>query len=156
MNGVMNSRRLWARRPWASVAAAALAAAAGCGDTKGLVPVEGRVTFAGKRPDGPGYLYFVPRELSTNLRQDRAGPLPGTALFLADGQFRAGTFIAGDGLRPGSYEVRIVRSAKDTGNARHAHDDVPESSPMPAGFVPPDLVVSPQMAPPIRYDLDVK
>jgi hypothetical protein len=151
MTGIMHPQRLWA-----IVAAAALAAAAGCGNSKGLVPVEGRVTFAGKRPAGPGYLYFVPRELSTDLRQDRTGSLPGSALFLADGQFRAGTFTPGDGLRPGTYEVRIECSAKSADQSSHAtaHDAI-ESSLVPASFTPPDLSVPLKGGSRVIYDLDV-
>jgi hypothetical protein len=151
MTGIMNLPHAWA-----IVAAAALAATAGCGNSKGLVPVEGRVTFARKQPAGPGYLYFVPRELSTNLRQDREGPLPGTALFLADGRYRAGTFMAGDGLRPGSYEVRIVCAMKSTGTVdpATAHNTV-ESDLVPTGFTPPDLSVPATGARPVVYDLDV-
>lgn len=152
MTNLMHPRRLWA-----IVAAAAVAATAGCGNSKGLVPVEGRVTFAGKRPAGPGYLYFVPRELSINLRQDRAGSLPGTALFLADGGFRAGTFSPGDGLRPGTYEVRIECSAAATDDAHHepTHDAAGQTL-VPAGFSPPDLIVPPTGSNRVVYDLDIK
>jgi len=152
MTGVMNSPHAWA-----IVAAAVLAATAGCDNSKGLVPVEGRVTFAGKQPAGPGYLYFVPRELSTNLRQDREGPLPGTALFLADGRYQAGTFTAGDGLRPGTYEVRIVCAMKSTDQSSHAtaHDTI-ESNLVPGSFTPPDLSVPLKGGSPVIYDVDVK
>lgn len=138
-------------RSWPLVAAAVLAAAAGCGSSKGLVPVEGRVTFAGKQPPTSGYLYFVPREMSVNERQDREGSLPGTALFLQDGLFRAGTFTPGDGLRPGRYEVRLDCSA-----ATSTAHDARGPSLVPSDFTPPDLVVPSTGAKPVRYDLDVR
>jgi hypothetical protein len=93
--------------------AIALCVATGCG-SKGLVPVEGRVSFGGKSPPGPGYLFFVPREMSRNRKPDRTGPLSGTALCMQDGVFRATTFTDGDGLRPGTYEVRVECGAAPT------------------------------------------
>lgn len=142
---------------WAIVAAVALAAAAGCGNSKGLVPVEGRVTFSGKQPSASGYLYFVPREMSVNERQDRIGPRLGTAIFLQDGTFRAGTFMPGDGLRPGTYEVRIECAATAADNAdRKATHDAASPTLVPAGFTPPDLFVSSTGGHRVVYDLDVK
>jgi hypothetical protein len=138
-------------RAWPLCAAAMLAVATGCGSSKGLVPVEGRVTFSGKQPPASGYLYFVPREMSVNERQDRSGSLPGTALFLLDGKYRAGTFTPGDGLRPGTYEVRLACSAAP----RTAHDSRP-SSLAPSDFTPPDLVVPATGPRPVHYGLDVR
>ncbi len=132
------------------VAVVVLAAAAGCGGSKGLVPVEGRVTFSGKQPPAAGYLYFVPREMSVNDRQDRVGSQPGTALFLQDGRFRAGTFTPGDGLRPGTYEVRLECSVATS----KPHDLRPQSL-VPLAFRPPDLVVPSTGRRPVRYDVDV-
>jgi len=146
MTGVMNAPGLRA-----IVAAVALAAAVGCGNSKGLVPVEGRVTFFGNQPPAAGYLYFVPREMSVNERHDRVGSRAGTALFLQDGMFRAGTFTPGDGLRPGTYEVRLECSA--TTGKEH---DVRPSSLVPRGFRPPDLVIPATGPRPVRYDLDVR
>jgi hypothetical protein len=55
-----------------------LVVAAGC-DSRGLVPVEGRITFAGQQPPASGYVFFVPVEAPAK----------------------------GDGLRPGTYEARV-------------------------------------------------
>lgn len=130
--------------------------AAGCG-SKGLVPVEGRVTFAGGQPPGPGHLFFVPREMSLDAKRDRGSPLPGTAVFLGDGGFRAGTFTQGDGLRPGTYEVRLDCSASPAGSAvdQKSHDAPPRQL-VPPEFRPPDLVVPRRGPRPVRYDLDVR
>lgn len=132
------------------------AAAGGCG-SKGLLPVAGHVTFAGQPPPGRGYVYFVPRDMSTNLKQDRSGPLPGTAVFAADGSFRAGTFKDGDGLRPGTYEVRLECSAEPSPRQvdMKTHDALAKSA-IPAGFAAPDLVVPVSGGRSVRYDVDVR
>ena len=141
---------------WRIVAVtAALVGATGCG-SKGLVPVEGRVSFGGKRPPGPGYLYFVPREMSKNLKQDRTGSLPGTALFMQDGIFRATTFKDGDGLRPGTYEVRVECTAAPKKPLDVKTHDAPTPDLVPQAFQPPDLVVPASGPRPVRYDLDVR
>lgn len=143
-------------RSWPLVAATVLAAAAGCGSSKGLVPVEGRVTFAGKQPPASGYLYFVPREMSVNERQDKTGALPGSALFNDDGAYWAGTFKPGDGLRPGTYEVRVECSSRG-GDKRPSDDShsAPALSLVPSSFMAPDLVVPPSGSPTVRFDIDV-
>lgn len=146
------------RRTAAMLLAPALLAAglAGCGDSKGLVPVEGRVTIGGGNPPGPGYLFFVPREMSTDRKQDTTGSLPGTALFKPDGSFQATTFTDGDGLRPGTYEVRIECSAAPTKPLDAKTHDLPAKELVPAAFQPPDLVVPASGPRPVRYDLDVR
>ena len=138
-------------------AATLILLAAGCGSPKGLVPVEGRVTFAGKQPPGVGYLSFVPREMSVNLRHDKTGALPGSGFFSDDGVYRAGTFNPGDGLRPGTYEVRVECSAQ-AGDKQSANDShsAPVLSLVPSSFVPPDLVVPRAGSRPVRFDVDVR
>ncbi|MFM8579129.1 MAG: hypothetical protein ACKOCN_10065 [Planctomycetaceae bacterium] len=131
-----------------------VAGLAGCRGAKGLVAVEGRVRFAGRTPPAPGTLYFVPREMSKDLARDRSGSLPGTAVFLEDGSFRAGTFTQGDGLRPGTYEVRIECVTK-TGGAGIDPHEAPRRCHVPAAFQPPDLVIPGSGTQPVRYDLDV-
>lgn len=128
---------------------------AGCSNSKGLVPVEGRVRFSGGQPPVAGMLFFVPREMSTNLARDRTGPLPGTGLFLTDGSFQAGTFVLGDGLRPGTYEVRIECAAEEAATGVDPHH-APRQSYVPEAFRPPDLVVPASGPRPVRYDLDVR
>jgi hypothetical protein len=142
---------------WRFLAAALLAAGlAGCGGSKGLVPVEGRVTFGGGKPPGAGYLFFVPREMSTNRKKDAEGALPGTALFTPAGSYRATTFTEGDGLRPGTYEVRVECAAAPAKPLDAKTHDLPAKELVPAAFQPPDLVVPPSGPRPVRYDLDVR
>lgn len=153
----MTRRR--SNRPWPLLVMAGLlvaSTAGGCG-TKGLVPVEGRVTFGGEAPPAHGYLYFVPRDMSKDLKRDDAGPLPGTALFAADGSFRASTFQEGDGLRPGAYEVRVECSATPPPRELDVKThDAPVKSAVPTGFMPPALVVPASGPKPVRYDVDVR
>lgn len=142
---------------WPFVAALLAAlGAAGCG-SKGLVPVEGRVTFAGATPPARGHLFFVPREMSVDRKRDREGSLPGTALCAADGTFKASTFAEGDGLRPGTYEVRLECAAgPPAAKLDVSTHDAPVKTAVPSGFAPPDLVVPPSGPRPVRYDLDVR
>lgn len=131
------------------------AAVMGC-NSKGLVPVEGRVTFGGQPPPAIGYLYFVPRDMSINNREDRTGPLQATALFAADGTFHGTTFTDGDGLRPGTYEVRMECEGPPAGSlSPEAAHNAPVNSLVPSGFTPPDLVVPASGPRPVRFDLDV-
>lgn len=126
----------------------------GC-NSKGLVPVEGRITFAGHNPPAVGYIYFLPREMSTSKRKDSTGPLTATARFATDGTFRGSTFSDGDGLRPGTYEVRIDCSAPPANLSPDAGHSVPVKSHVRKGFTPPDLVVPASGPRPVRYDLDI-
>lgn len=151
----MNPARRFDAGRLAPAAAAAALFLTGCG-SKGLVPVEGQVRFAGGDPPAAGYLFFVPREMSTNQRSDRDGPLPGTAIFRGDGRFRATTFHDGDGLRPGTYEVRIECSTAAPQPPTAKTHDAPGRSSVPAAFHPPDLVVPAAGPRPVRYDLDVR
>lgn len=140
----------------ASAALLAALAAPGCG-SNGLVPIEGRVTVAGATPPARGHLFFVPREMSVDQKHDRDGPLPGTALCATDGTFKASTFVEGDGLRPGTYEVRFECAAgPPAAKFDVSTHDAPVKTAVPAGFVAPDLVVPPSGPRPIRYDLDVR
>lgn len=142
---------------WIVIATTVAATAAGGCGSKGLVPVSGRVTFAGESPPGPGCIYFVPRAMTTNLKRDRSGPLPGSGLLAADGSFRAATFTEGDGLRPGTYEVRLECT---TGRAPSQLDakthDAPVGTAVPVAFTATDLVVPASGSGSVRYDVDVR
>jgi hypothetical protein len=75
----------------------------GCGrNSPTCVPVSGTVTLDGDKVPGPGYIYF------TSVSAGKGGASrPGTAEFDADGRYRAKTFVAGDGLLPGKYALRV-------------------------------------------------
>lgn len=135
--------------------AAALIAAAGCSERFGTVPVVGRVTVTGKPPAAAGYLFFVP-DHDGPPAADGSGPRSGSARWAADGSYAAGTFRAADGLRPGTYRVRIECTGGDTKAGGDAEGRPPAERPVvPAGFRPPDLVVPEGSPGPVRYDLDL-
>jgi len=69
---------------------------------------------------------------------------------------RATTFTEGDGLRPGTYEVRIECAAAPARPLDAKTHDLPAKELVPAAFQPPDLVVPPSGPRPVRYDLDVR
>jgi hypothetical protein len=126
-----------------------LAALTGCG-SRGLVPVEGRVTFAGQPPPAAGYVFFVP--LDASATGDGRGPRSGTALFMQDGAFRVTTFKDGDGLRPGKYEARVqCATPKPAGMA-----EGDGGSAVPEGFKPPEITVPTGGSRPFRVEIDVR
>jgi hypothetical protein len=140
------------KSPWALqamfCAATLVVATSGCRENLGTIPVKGQVTFAGKPPGTPGYLFFVPvLEGSANDGHRR----PGSALFLGDGRFCASTYRHHDGLLPGRYQVRVDCAAGGDG-----HDHAAARSLVPEGFMPPALVVEPNAHGAVRYDLDVR
>lgn len=124
-----------------------LLAAIGCGPDRGVVPVEGRITFAGQPPPAPGYIYFTPIDMQAE--ETGTEPRPGTAIFMQDGVFRATTFRDGDGLRPGAYEARIECNAATGGGHGPVRSAVPE------GFAPPHVEVPASAPGPIRVEIDV-
>ena len=135
---------------WVGRLAAAVllvAAPSGCG-SRGLVPVEGRVTFAGKAPPAGGYVFFVPLDASTGEGGEK--PRSGTALFMEDGSFTVTTFQNGDGLRPGRYEARIQceRPGKAAGEGG--------VSAVPPDFKVPEIEVPASGPAPCRVEIDVR
>ncbi len=91
------------RAALAAAGAAALVAAAGCrGDYPPTVPVRGRVTYNGGAWPAEGTIYFLPETPAEGHTHH-----PGMAPFGSDGSFTVRTFTGGDGLAPGTYEVRI-------------------------------------------------
>ena len=82
---------------------AAMVAMSGCGPRRPeTVAVRGRVLFDGQAPPREGMVYFAPLEPAEGFPRR-----PGRAEFDAQGDFRATTFDAGDGLIPGHYRVGI-------------------------------------------------
>jgi hypothetical protein len=139
----------WRRDAAALILATLLGTAAGC-DSRGLVPVAGRITFAGQQPPASGYVFFVPVEAPA--KGDGHGPRSGTALFMPDGTFTVATFKEGDGLRPGTYEARVQCSKPR--QAGMAEGD--GGSAVPAGFKPPEVTVPASGPRPFRVEIDVR
>jgi hypothetical protein len=76
---------------------------AGCNDNGlPLVPVHGKVTFAGGPPPKPGSIAFAPIEIADGLPHR-----PGTASFDNSGEFEVTSFRPGDGLIEGTYQATI-------------------------------------------------
>jgi len=93
-----------ARRRIAAVAGCLLMTSiAGCGGSGvETVPVVGVVTVDGRRPPGPGVIFFQPIEVALGQPQR-----PATASFDRNGRFAAQSFDPGDGLVPGKYQVSL-------------------------------------------------
>jgi len=81
-----------------------LFAAGGCGSGNKLplVPVGGKVTFAGGACPAAGTVTFTPIEVDAGLPRR-----PGSGTFYNDGAFVVTSFKKGDGLVPGRYKVTI-------------------------------------------------
>lgn len=82
-----------------------LLAIVGCGDADKamVVPVSGKVTFAGGPCPKPGTITFSPTAVAEGFPRR-----PGTAAFKEDGVFVATSFTEGDGLVPGVYTASIT------------------------------------------------
>jgi hypothetical protein len=76
---------------------------AGCSDNGlPMVPVRGKVTFAGGPPPKPGTITFMPMTVDVGLPRR-----PGTANFGTDGEFQVTSFRENDGLVAGTYQAAI-------------------------------------------------
>jgi hypothetical protein len=140
------------RRPWLAGAwAVALVLAAGCGNPRGTVPVEGRVTFSGQPPSHSGFVYFVPRSDDPSA----AGRRPGTAIFAKDGSFKATTFEDGDGLIPGTYKVRVTCEMSAASPTKVSQSS-PAKNLVPESFKPADVTVPSDGPRPFRVEIDVR
>ena len=134
----MTARRI--RTFWLAIAVVALMTG-GCGPNLGLVPVTGRVTFAGKSPPAECSLIFAPADAASKLR-------PGVAICDSSGYFRAGSYTLGDGLLPGRYRPRL-RCV----NFANATETKPPSDHVPEGFELPVFEVPSQG---VEIDFDVR
>lgn len=74
----------------------------GCGEKTGTIPISGKVTYQGK-PVANARVMFTPK----------SGGRPADGNTNADGGYRLGTFMAGDGALPGEYSVAISHSDVD-------------------------------------------
>jgi hypothetical protein len=106
----------------------------GCGrNLPELVPVSGRVLFAGIPPHTPGVVHFLPLQAEGNL------PLrPGAGRFDTDGRFTVESFNGAKGLIPGRYRVRIECFSREPSATP---GDYEKASYVPADYQPPELLV---------------
>jgi hypothetical protein len=88
---------------WGIFLAMALLLFAGCGrNGPEVVPVAGKITYAGGPWPRGGMLFFTSAEPAAGM------PIrPAWARFDTSGQFRATSFSSGDGLVPGRYAVSV-------------------------------------------------
>ncbi|MDZ7615671.1 MAG: hypothetical protein U1E05_01630 [Patescibacteria group bacterium] len=131
-------------------AMALLTAGVGCrGNYPATVPVHGRITCNGGAWPGGGNIYFLPEKPA-----DAHGHHPGMASFGPDGTFSAQTFVAGDGLGPGTYVVRI-----ECWKVQPQMGGPPPESHVPSEYLagrksPPKLVIEPD-AEHVWYEYDM-
>lgn len=136
------------------VVAAAAVIQAGCGGNPyGAVPVSGSVTFAGQRPPAECEIYFLP-SAGSSAGTNALPPRPGRGLVNRDGVFTVSSFQEGDGLLPGTYDVRLECWRTPPQVSHDTPDIIKGVSFVPVAFTPPPLTVQPGQAA-IRYDLDV-
>lgn len=75
---------------------ALMAMISGCSQSADLAAVEGRVTYNGQ-----------PLKFGTVMFQNVKGGQPAIGMIQPDGSFKLATPKAGDGVRPGNYEVAV-------------------------------------------------
>lgn len=146
-------RKVATRTP-SVVAVALVAVAVGCSSRPyGTVPVHGRVTFGGKQPPARCEVYFVPVATEEGPETPFV-PRSGVGYADATGAFEVTSFRNGDGLLPGTYEVRVeCRHARP--QAEHGHPgEMPGMSFVPDDFTAPQLDV-PAGASSLQYEIDV-
>lgn len=130
-----------------------VAGLAGCGSSRGTIPLSGRVLVAGRPPQQGGRVIFTP--LPPGDPGD--SPVPGgrfaLGVFGADGLYRASSFTDGDGILPGRYEVAV-----ELGEMRQATQDPHNlvGTLPPAGRAAPSLEVRRDGPRAIRHDIELR
>jgi len=120
----------------------------GCNDSGlPMVPVSGKITFAGGPPPAAGTVTFTPISVADGLPRR-----PGTARFETDGNFRVTSFKKNDGLIPGSYYANVScwqgePSHKDPSSYERMNN-------VPKGFEAPPVAVDPE-ADEVEVTIDV-
>ncbi len=129
-----------------------LIALVGCGRDNGLqiVPVSGKVTFAGGPCPAAGTVTFTPLEVAAGLPRR-----PASGTFHEDGTFFVTSFKKGDGLIPGRYKVTV---SCDSGLPDpRSPDPWGDVSYVAKGYEPPELVVEAGSDPiEVNYDVTPK
>lgn len=139
--------------PWIAVLAFALSVAGCGGNPYGAVPVSGRVTVAGQKPVAECELFFVPAPHG-DLDASALRPRPTVALSDLDGAFVVSSFKEGDGLLPGTYDVRVECWRSRPQESEDGKPAVKGVSLVPPGYAAPQLTVSAGSGP-MRYDIDL-
>jgi hypothetical protein len=123
------------RRHLIIIAGMCLFALMGCKQSSlPLVPVSGKVSFAGGAPPAAGTITFVPVAVEAGLPQR-----PATAHFGPDGTFQVTSFKKDDGLLPGTYQPNVIcMTGEPVENDPSSYDRL---NAVPKNFVPPPVVV---------------
>ena len=120
----------------------------GCSNSPRCIPVSGTVTLDGGPVPGPGFIYFT-----IDSTGKEGVSRPANAPFDADGKFKATSFVAGDGLMPGHYHLRV-----DCWKTAPNMDGIPVVSYLPAKYRDAsksglELIVAAPVRQPIVFDI---
>jgi len=74
----------------------------GCGNDKGLIELNGKITLDNKEMPFAGEIKFLPKEVEAGKPMR-----PARAKFDTNGAFQATSFEPGDGIYPGTYAVTV-------------------------------------------------
>jgi hypothetical protein len=99
-----------------------------------LVPVSGKVSFAGAAPPAAGTVTFVPVAVDAGLPQR-----PATAHFARDGMFQVTSFKKDDGLLPGTYQPNVICMTGEPSESDPSSYD--RLNAVPKNFVPQTVIV---------------
>jgi hypothetical protein len=107
----------------------------GCSDNGiPVIPVNGKITFAGGPPPKPGSITFTPISVAEGLPNR-----PATAMFNVDGAFQVTSFKENDGLIPGTYHARVdcwkQQPTLNNPITFETYNDVPKD------FMPPPIAI---------------
>lgn len=125
--------------------------AIGCSD-RGfpMTEVSGKVLFNGGPPPKAGRISFT---LVRGTGEEGVPYRPGSAPFGTDGSFAVTTFDDGDGLMPGTYDVRIICLSGDPSSFKNFAD----INFVPASWKPEQLVITGEEdAVTVEYDVPAK
>jgi hypothetical protein len=137
---------------WTACLGGVILLLAGCGPSRGTIPLEGRVTRAGGPPPNRGRVIFSPLVVNGETEPAPAGRFA-LGVFDAGGAYRASSFTEGDGILPGRYEVSVeFGDMQPSGPNPHDFHSQPAS---PDRALGPPLEIRANGPRSIRYDIDL-
>ena len=111
------------RRRWCTILAAALLmVVAGCGPSRGVIPVTGIVKLENGAPLARGIVFLT-----------GGGENGARGQIQPDGTFRLGTFTATDGTKPGTYTAYILGATEE--DTRSYEEKLNQTRPAPPSLV---------------------
>lgn len=116
----------------------------GCGPRHPTKTIAGQITFTGGPPPKEGEVFFAPTQIPPHLPKRS-----GVGTFDVEGKFTLTSFDPGDGLVPGTYQVKVQCWRVEPTLATMEQ----------ANFVPPDfaplVTIDPSAAEPVPVTIDV-